>query len=635
MNAVDRNIRHNVGTVEKAGMSIMQTLKDSELRYRRLFEAAQDGILILDAETGMIEDVNPYLIKMLGYSREEFIKRKLWEVGAFKDIKASQEAFDALRENEYIRYDDLPLKAKDGRLIQVEFVSNVYLVGDEKVIQCNIRDITTRKQAEEQVRYQASLLESVNDAIVASDARHRLTAWNAAAESVYGWKAEEVLGRDGREIVCTEWPGVDAERMMHTISRMGRWRGEVTQVRKDGARIPVEMSFLVLHDDSGHVSGYVSVNHEITRRKQSEERIQRQLEHLTALSAIDRFIAANFDLNLCLSEILAHVLRELHMDAADILVLDSTSHMLEYGAGRGFRTKAVRNARVRLGESYAGRAALERQLVQIPNLGNEPDALFMTTLFAGENFACYYGVPLIAKGQVKGVLEVFHRAPVEPDAEWFDFLNTLAGQTAIAIENSMLFESLQKSNLELAMAYDATIEGWSHALDLRDRETEGHTQRVTEMAVELARTFSLSDAEVVQVRWGALLHDIGKMGVPDRILRKPGSLTEKEWVAMKKHPTFAYEMLSPIHYLRLALDIPYCHHEKWDGSGYPRGLKGVQIPLVARIFSVADVWDALNSNRPYRAAWKEDDVREHIRTSSGTHFDPQVVDVFLRVVNEI
>ena len=129
-------------------MDNLQKLKDSELRYRRLFEAAQDGILILDAKTGMIEDVNPYLIKMLGYSREEFVKKKLWEVGAFKDIEASKDAFEALQENEYIRYEDLPLKAKDGRLIQVEFVSNVYLVGDEKVIQCNIRDITERKQAE-------------------------------------------------------------------------------------------------------------------------------------------------------------------------------------------------------------------------------------------------------------------------------------------------------------------------------------------------------------------------------------------------------------------------------------------------------------------------------------------------------
>jgi putative nucleotidyltransferase with HDIG domain len=286
-----------------------------------------------------------------------------------------------------------------------------------------------------------------------------------------------------------------------------------------------------------------------------------------------------------------------------------------------------------LGESYAGHVALERQLVQIPNLRNEPDNLFFTILLKDEDFACYYGVPLITKGQVKGVLEVFHRAVLEPDEEWFDFLNTLAGQTAIAIENATLFESLQRSNLELTLAYDATIEGWSRALDLRDKETEGHSRRVTEMTVKLARTFGLSEEELVQVRWGALLHDIGKMGVPDEILLKPGPLTEEEWLKMKMHPTFAHEMLSPIRYLRLALDIPYYHHEKWDGTGYPHGLKGTLIPLAARIFAVVDVWDALCSDRPYRPAWIEERVREHILASSGTHFDPQVVDLFIKMSN--
>jgi putative nucleotidyltransferase with HDIG domain len=247
----------------------------------------------------------------------------------------------------------------------------------------------------------------------------------------------------------------------------------------------------------------------------------------------------------------------------------------------------------------------------------------------GEDFICYYGVPLIIKGVVKGVLEIFHRTALEPDAEWFDFLNTLAGQAAIAVEIATLFESLQHSNSDLFLAYDATIEGWSHALDLRDKETEGHTQRVTEITLKLARTFGLSEVELVQVRWGALLHDIGKMGVPDGILLKPAPLTDKEWVVMKKHPTFAYEFLAPIGYLRNALDIPYCHHEKWDGSGYPRGLKGTQIPLVARIFAVVDVWDALTSDRPYRAAWPEQKVLDHIRSLSGTHFDPDVVKICL------
>jgi putative nucleotidyltransferase with HDIG domain len=271
---------------------------------------------------------------------------------------------------------------------------------------------------------------------------------------------------------------------------------------------------------------------------------------------------------------------------------------------------------------------LERRIINIQPLGGQTDNPRFARALQSEPFTSYYGVPLIAKGQIKGVLEIFQRASQQHDSEWLDFLKALAEQAAIAIDVSTLFDSLERSNTELALAYDATIEGWSRALDLRDKETEGHTQRVTEITVGLARAFGLGEKELVQVRWGALLHDIGKMGIPDSILFKPSQLTGEEWVMMKKHPVFAYEMLSPVRYLRSALDIPYCHHEKWDGTGYPRGLKGEQIPLTARIFAVVDVWDALRSDRPYRSAWPEEKVLAHIRSAAGTHFDPQVVKVF-------
>jgi len=188
--------------------------------------------------------------------------------------------------------------------------------------------------------------------------------------------------------------------------------------------------------------------------------------------------------------------------------------------------------------------------------------------------------------------------------------------------------------MELGLAYDVTLEGWSRAMDLRDRETEGHTQRVAEMTVLVAQALGLSNIEIVNARRGALLHDMGKLGIPDEILHKPGKLTNEEWEIMKKHPTYAYEMLLPITYLRPALDIPYCHHEKWDGTGYPCGLKGESIPIAARIFSVADVWDALRSDRPYRKAWPDEKVRDYIKEHSGDYFDPKVVEVFLHMIEE-
>jgi len=191
---------------------------------------------------------------------------------------------------------------------------------------------------------------------------------------------------------------------------------------------------------------------------------------------------------------------------------------------------------------------------------------------------------------------------------------------------------LEDAHSQLLKAYEATIVGWSRAMDLRDRETEGHSQRVAELTIQLAKAIGMSDDQLLHVRRGALLHDMGKLGVPDSILHKPASLTDEEWQVMRRHPELAYHMLSPVEYLRPALEIPRYHHEKWDGTGYAHGLKGEAIPLAARLFAVVDVWDALTSNRPYRPAWTEEDARAHIQEQAGKHFDPQVVDLFFKVI---
>jgi putative nucleotidyltransferase with HDIG domain len=277
---------------------------------------------------------------------------------------------------------------------------------------------------------------------------------------------------------------------------------------------------------------------------------------------------------------------------------------------------------------------LENRIVSVPDLHREDTIFKKRGLLDGEDFTAYYGVPLVAKGRVKGVLEILHRRPLEPDREWLEFLDALALQAAIALDNSALFDDLERSNMELSMAYDSTIEGWSRALDYRDKETEGHSQRVTEMTLRIARQIGMSEEELVNMRRGALLHDIGKLGIPDSILLKPGSLTEEEWNIMRQHPVYSYELLRPIAYLRPAIDIPYCHHEKWDGTGYPRGLKGEQIPLSARIFAVVDVWDALRSERPYRPAWTEERAREYILSLSGVQFDPVVVGTFVEIIDQ-
>jgi PAS domain S-box-containing protein len=362
------------------------------------------------------------------------------------------------------------------------------------------------------------------------------------------------------------------------------------------------------------------------------EQTQRRVQQLQALRAIDEAIIGSFDMRLTLHILLEHAAAHLGADAVDIMLLNPYTQALDYVAGRGFQSIELVRLRVKVGEGYAGRVAFERRALHVPEMGQaELKSIRATRLAKAEGFNAYYGIPLVVKGQVKGVLELFKRTAFTIDTEWTDFLETLAGQAAIAIDNAQLFEHLQRSNLDLELAYDTTLQGWSHALDLRDRETEGHTQRVTELTLTLARAAGIAEDELVHLRRGALLHDIGKMAIPDSILLKPGPLTPEEWEVMKQHSTYAFELLSPIPYLRPALDIPYCHHEKWDGSGYPRGLKGEQIPVGARLFAVVDVWDALRSQRPYRAAWPAEKVKAHILALSGSHFDPKAVELFMAI----
>jgi len=239
--------------------------------------------------------------------------------------------------------------------------------------------------------------------------------------------------------------------------------------------------------------------------------------------------------------------------------------------------------------------------------------------------------PLKLKDDLIGVIYVDNRAHTgifRP--EDLALISAFANQAAVAIDNARLFDDLQESNAELEIAYQATLEGWVRALDMRDRETEGHTQRVTTLTRRLAQSMGVDDDMLLHITRGALLHDIGKLGVPDYILLKSSGLTDEEWLVMRTHPQLAYDMLFPIDYLHPALDIPYCHHEKWDGTGYPLGLKGENIPFAARLFAIADVYDALTSDRPYRKAWTHEAAIKHIRDQANKHFDPQVVEIFLK-----
>lgn len=250
-----------------------------------------------------------------------------------------------------------------------------------------------------------------------------------------------------------------------------------------------------------------------------------------------------------------------------------------------------------------------------------------------EYIRCWMGVPMKIHEKVIGILNLDHTEVGRYTEEDAEMAMAFANQAAVAVENAQLFKNLEDTNRALSEAYDATIEGWSHALELRDRETEGHTLRVTALTMRMAEAAGIRGDELTSIRHGALLHDIGKMGIPDSILLKPGSLTETEWEVMRQHPEYARRLLSGVPRLQSALDIPYCHHERWDGSGYPRGLREKDIPFAARLFAVADVYDALTTDRPYRLAWTRETAMVYIRSQSGKGFDPQAVEIFLGLEN--
>lgn len=413
---------------------------------------------------------------------------------------------------------------------------------------------------------------------------------------------------------------------------------------------------IVERDIAGRPVRLLGTFSDITESKEAEiirnrlfEDAQRRLKRIASLREIDHEISSTSDFLTTLEKIVQNVMQHLDADAVSILLYDNAEKVFKYAESTGFDTNRIQNARVKMGGSFAGIAAQQRTMLHICDLENNHIDEAFSSLLREEGIKNYFGMPLISKDTLVGVLELFMRNDINPDKEWLDFYETLAGQAALAIENARLFDGLESANKELSLAntelvaanihlieaYDATIESLVQALNLRDYETEDHSRRVSTMMLELSRMMDFTQEEITNIHRGTLLHDIGKMGVPDAILRKPGLLTMEERKIMEQHPIYAFNLLKSIDYLQPALDIPHLHHEKWDGTGYPYGLKGEQIPLSARLFAIVDVYDALSSDRPYRKAWDKETVFNFIKEQKGKHFDPKVVDVFLEYMHRL
>ena len=644
-----------------------QALQEGEERLRQIASSLREVIWLRDVQTRQVLYVNPAFEELTGWACESFYENRdiVMDI-IYPDDK--EEVIKALEQ----RFEDVPYD-KEHRIIRldgsVRWVSSRIFpvrneVGEVYRWASIMEDITERKQHERereavitvstalrQARSRTEILNVILDQLVdlfdADGAILVLPAPKTGGltnEMGRGTVGERLAGLNiplgegvGNWVITNKKPYLNNHADQDPLFYRPDLLGDspclmavplIAQAQAIGALL-VTRQVNFVEQDLRLLTAIADIAASAIHRVTLHEQTEQQLHRLTALHQIDLAISTNLDLNITLNVILRNVRDELEVDAASILLLNPVTHTLDYVAGSGFRTQNIEQSHVRIGNGCAGRAVQEHRTISCENIVENGRVFVRSSLLADEEFVSHYTTPLVVKGQAKGVLEIFHRTTLESEDTWLGYFETLATQAAIAIENTSLFENLQRSNTDLTLAYDATIEGWSRAMELRDRETEGHTQRVAEITLKLGEKMGMSNVEKMDLRRGALLHDIGKMGIPDSILLKPGPLSNEEWKIMRQHPLYAYQMLSPIKYLKHALEIPYCHHEKWDGSGYPRGLKGDEIPLSARVFSVVDVFDALTSDRPYSSAWEYRKAYRYIQEQSGKHFDPQIVKIFL------
>ena len=481
-----------------------------------------------------------------------------------------------------------------------------------------------------------NLLDDANLFAIILNTKGIITYCNDFFLSSTGWKRNEILGTDFSQRFSAPDKKMENQLFLNSVVE-GELpiHKELPLVTKSGKTCWVRFNSNLLRNVKGEIIGFSALGEDITEQKKSAESLLKQYQFLKTLFSIDQAITSRDHIFKTFGFILNQVNSQLGANASSILLFNKSTQSLEYAEGKGFKSLEIQYSSIPLGEGLTGIAAIKQTASSTWNLQDSKTGYTRKKMAIVEGLNWYHVEPLIVKGKINGVLEVYFSNNIKPDDYWYSFIKGIGQQTAIVIDNSTLFTDLEKLNQELLASYDSTIEGWSRALELRDMETKNHSSRVTEMTMRVCVLCGMSKDELINARRGALLHDIGKMGIPDSILLKKEKLTDSDWAVIRKHPEYAYELLYPIKYLRSALDIPYCHHEKWDGSGYPQGLKGVEIPLAARIFAVVDVWDALLSDRPYRKGWPEEKVIEEIQRLSGSHFDPEAVKLFFIVLKEM
>ncbi|MEE8349048.1 MAG: PAS domain S-box protein [Acidobacteriota bacterium] len=618
----------------------VETLKAERNFYSSTLAAADALVLVLDRE-GRIMLFNGSCEQITGYSFNEVRTKYPWEfLISPEDSQSAQDFFKELRTDQFPHRYEGQWITKDSALRRIQW-SDTALTDDTGAVAYVVStgvDVTDRKEAEQAIQesadYFRSLVDNTNDVLIVIDRDGTVQFASPSVEGMLGYRGDELVDVGFLEKVhpedlptfskileeVQERPEATKSSDFRVLGKEDSWvslKGTVRSLLEEPA---VSGIAITLRDDGG--------------QRKMEQGFQNQLDSLNVMHAIDLATSSSLDLRVAMKVVLEQITSSLKVDASCVLLFNPNTRILKPFASRGFRSIAATRSQAVLGEGLAGKTALERKLIRISNLAESKEQFSRAELFSEEEFVTYYGVPLVARGELKGVLELFNRSALPPDSNWSDFLTAVASQTAIAIDNADLVTRLQRENTDLGFAYDMMLEKVAEALDQRERMPRGHCRRVSEMTVLLGNAMGVPEVELAHLRRGALLHDLGKLRIPEKLLLKPSALTDEEWEIMCQHPNYAHQLISSVPHLRRAVDIPYSHHEKWDGSGYPQGLKGDEIPLSARVFAVVEAWDVLAVDRPYREAWPRTKILGHLNSQSGSDFDPEAVARLLELEKE-
>lgn len=597
-----------------------------ELQNKAL-QASPIAIAILNGQ-GAFEWVNQAYEMLTGWAIQELKGRYLWGFCGEVSSKNCMQVFQELKNKDIHQWEGTGTR-KDGSRYH-EFRQMVKLSDADNAVQQYLlirQDITSLKQYRSRLEIDAEL------PLILANCQTETSIYEESASYIkraFGIQRAGFIRIDEGGEKILRWLGDDMEE---SLSREGA-HGTQYPVLVDGksrAICAVDWNAIPIEGTNILIS-YTLEKLEQPLSKLAAQRMAKEWIHrLSLLDIFREYFGSGRDFNAAVLKILRIIRETLHADSICLYIQNADGSLTSKDYD-GFLSDLIRDATIPPGQKNVGLAAEERRIIAADDLATNPDYVpHFRDLIEREKFVTQYCIPVILANEARAVLELFFRAPFKPDETWLAFGQAAAYQIGIALQMQNIIEELDKTYRDLQRANESIIEGLSSALEFRDEETEGHTLRVTALFMSFASRFIQDENELKKLRIGSLFHDIGKIGISDAILNKPGPLTFEERIEMQKHPLISKAILSRIPSLHEYIDIPLYHHEKYDGTGYPFGLRGEGIPLSARIFAITDVYEALTSDRPYRKAWSKEKALEYIRDNAGTHFDPELALRFVEM----